>query len=56
MDYFEDFSKALQNDLIAYDNIYFDSIGATVLNYLENARQAYTNNGTEYDIYAKKMV
>lgn len=53
-DYFNEFVKALQEDLLAYDNIYFDSIGATILNYIEGAKDGF-EGGSNYSGYASKM-
>ncbi|CAD8099788.1 unnamed protein product [Paramecium sonneborni] len=55
-DYYSEWQKGLQDDLIAYDNIYFDSIGATVMNYLQHGTQAFENNETDFDSYASKMI
>ena len=36
--YFDEFSEALYEDLLAIDNIYFDCIGATVLNHVNTLK------------------
>lgn len=52
--FFDEFNEALQTDLLAYDNIYFDSIGASIMNGIQNARDVFEGT-TNFDKYAKQM-
>ena len=56
--YFNEFSDSLEVNLCAYDNIYFDSIGASIINYIKAIKEIFTseeNEETEYSSYANKM-
>lgn len=42
--FFEEFDQALMRDLLAYDNIYFDSIGATIMNHMASVKEAFSGS------------
>ena len=55
--FFDEFEKALKEDLLAYDNIYFDSIGATIMNHLASIKEAFkgANNFSSYQSSMAKL-
>jgi hypothetical protein len=52
--FYEEFEAALMEDLLAYDNIYFDSIGASIMNSVAFAREGFRGT-TNFNKYANAM-